>query len=355
MLGSAKKPALARRQQFLVIAMFLGSCTSLALCTSGDDDLIRLASRSVPPKAETSTHFNRGASQPWDEIGVQSGYFRLLPSAAAVKPAIKSTMEWVADQLQISNLECGVKLSRDFLSWTSNLELKIIDRNDTSPDGRRYELKLIGDKPVLEFSREVDWAEVAEKIRWGVFAPEENVSALKKFIHEQGRAKTLRIITNDSSYYGDYVFAKSLWPVVDGGVTAAVFPLAELAKIDPEYKREDVTEVACLNVLRQCRFMGIGVDLQNEASLCQLRLALVPRKEHTAEEILQQVNAVLASILETTRTTDQLSDDEKQSQVNWRAELETWHVSTQRVEGEIGEIVLIEGSTSDARILIPLM
>ena len=73
----------------------------------------------------------------------------------------------------------------------------------------------------LEFSREVDWAEVAEKIRWGVFAPEENVSALKKFIHEQGGAKTLRIITNDSSYYGDYVFAKALWPVVDGGVTAA--------------------------------------------------------------------------------------------------------------------------------------
>ncbi len=70
---------------------------------------------------------------------------------------------------------------------------------------------------------------------------------------------------------------------------------------------------------------------------------------------MQQVKAALASILESMKSTDEMSEAEEQSQANWRAELVDWRVSTQLVDDEIGEIVLIEGSVMDAGIIFPLL
>ncbi|GAB5406769.1 MAG: hypothetical protein Aurels2KO_50000 [Aureliella sp.] len=348
MLSSPKRSQLRRWQQFLVVACVATVGGSVALCTA--DEPIRVASR-VKKSQNTPALFTRYTSQPWEEIGIQGGYFRVLPSIAAQRPVIKEPMDGFAEGVGLADLDCGVELSRDWLSWTSNIDLKITRHGD----GRehKYSISMLGDKPMLEFSREVDWVEVSEKANLNAFAVGDNRSALKKMLAEQGQSKTLRMVSNSVSHFGEHHIAKSLWPVIDGGVTAAVFPLAEVSKVDSDYRRgEMLSEV--LQVARKCSFAGIGVDFQVGNSPCQVRLAFVPANDYSATTITEQAKTALAAISESMEDTDEMTDEEKATQARWRRELGAWTVTTKDA-GRIGEIVLIEGAISDASLVFPLM
>lgn len=348
MLSLPNRRQLSRWQQFAIVTCVTTLSGGVALCTA--DEPIRVASRAKKSPSSPAP-FTRHTSQPWEEIGVQSGYFRVLPSVAAQRPMIKNPMDAFAAGIGLANLDCGIDLSRDWISWTSNIDFKIT-RHDDNPE-HKYSLNMLGDKPLLEFDRRVDWVEVAEKVNLNAFAIGDNRAALRKMLSEKGQSKTLRMVSNNASDYSNYRIAKSLWPVIDGGVTAAVFPLAEATKVDSDYKPGELAS-EILQVARKCSFVGIGVDFARGDSPCQVRLAFVPVEEYTGEGIAEQSKIALAAILDSMKDTDEMTDDEKAAQASWRRELEAWTVSTKKVD-DLGEIVLIEGAVSDASLVFPLM
>ncbi|QDV25719.1 M56 family metallopeptidase [Aureliella helgolandensis] len=358
MLGSVKKPQLARWQQFVVVVVVAGMGLSVAFCTAGADEPTRVALRAAKPLAKPPVLFARHTSQPWDEVGVQSGFFRVLPSAAAQKPLVKQAINEATVELGIGDLDCGVSLTRDFVSWTSNLDFKIADLPlESRNSGHRFTLSINAYKPALYFDREVDWAEVAHKLPLSNLAGLTNVEALASLLEKQGHSKTLRMNLSDSSTYdeGDFTIAKSLWPLIDGGVTAAVFSLAEVAKIDPDYEPVPSSMAVCMQALSHCSFAGVGVDFADAASPCQVRLALVPNVENSAAKIQAQVELAIASVLDSMDDASDLPEAARLSQAAWRAELEAWQVRVQVIDGPIGEVVLIEGAVSDASLIFPLM
>ncbi len=189
----------------------------------------------------------------------------------------------------------------------------------------------------------------------------ENQAAVKEFVSHQGRSKTLRMSSNDGSDYGDFDIVKLIWSVVDGGVTTAVFPLAEVHKIDPEYKKDELAiETAIFRVLRSCTFAGVGVDFQEGDSDCQLRLALLPSAEFSAEEVEQQVEAAILAVVESSPVSKEQTEAEdsqatEQGPFDWRAATKTWRVSILEADEPLGKVVLIEGATADLSLLLPLM
>lgn len=353
---SSLKSSLPRWQRAAAVAVFLLCSLSVALWSAQADDTVRLASRSTKAAPAFSEAFARGTSQPWEEVGVQSGYCRMLPSAMARNELILSHLDEMAQQLGISELNSEVRLSRDLQSLTTSFQLTVqeLPENDRR-DGQRYAAKSNTDNLVLQFSRDVDWAEVADRFNLGAFAVQEHHASLRMLLKSQGTSKTLRVVTNDSSAFGDYVVAKSLWPVVEGGVTTLVFPLKEASKIDPTHEHAGHLHAAWLAVAQRCRFAGVGVDFALDASNCKLRLALVPSQGRSTQEIVEQVEAAIATTLATLQADATASEEERGRLAGLRAFIAKWQASTLRVDETIEEVVLIEGPVADLCMLIPLL
>ncbi len=87
---------------------------------------------------------------------------------------------------------------------------------------------------------------------------------------------------------------------------------------------------------------------------CQIRLALVPTQDRSAQEVLEQVGAAQATTLSSLVQDSAASEVELQKVASWRSFIHGWRVSTQRVDATIEEVVLIEGSVAELRLLLPM-
>ncbi len=352
MLSSCKS-RLAVWQHCLVVMTFVGGSVSLALWTARADETIRIAARSAPTTGDAQTLFSRGASRPWDDVGIQSGYCRVLPSTIAKNHTIQIKLDEIAQDIGFGGLACGVQLSRDLGTWISSFGVAIKEfPEDQRPDARRYAISAEANRLVLQFSREVDWTEVADKINLKALVPHKNEEGLRTFLRQQGVSNTLRPSVSNSSADNDYELAKAIWPLVDGGVTAVVLSLAETHKIDPTYKQIDTPYATWLTVLQNCRFLGAGVDSAFDGTGSQIRLALVPSETNSAQAIAKQVEVAIATTLAADESP--ASEVEKQLSTSARDFLKDWRVTTKQFDETVGEVVYVEGPVAEMMTLFPL-
>lgn len=294
------------------------------------------------------------ASRPWDEVGIQSGYCRVLPSTMARNTLIQSSLDKFAGQLGVGELQSDVRLSKDWELFASNFAWTVEQPSENhQQDGNRYAISISVDKMEFQFSHDIDWGEVAGKLDLGRLVAEETYAWLRRFLESKGTSRSIHWGTDDSSAESDFRVAKSLWPVVDGGVTAMVFPLAEARKIDPIYESDKPIYAAWLAVVQHCRFAGIGIDFSQDAATCQLRLALVPTQAHSTQEVLKQVEAAIATTLTSLEDDSAASEAEQQKIASWRSFVGGWRVSTLAVDATIEEVVVIEGPLADVSLLMP--
>ncbi len=197
---SSLKSKLSRWQQCLVATLFIGGGLSVAVWTVRADDTLRVASRSAQPPTSTAGWFARGTSRPWDDVGVQGGYCRVLLSTVAQNAEIRTVLDGIVQGMGIGDLDCGVSMSRDLESWVSNfdLDLQEVPEKDRRDD-HRYAMGLSADSQVLQFSRDVDWAEVAEKVNWRTLVDTDRAALLSGLLKEQGTSKSLRLVSTNSS------------------------------------------------------------------------------------------------------------------------------------------------------------
>lgn len=350
------KSKLSRWQQCLAVTLFVGGGLGVAVWTVHADDTLRIASRSAQPATQPADWFARGASCPWDEVGDQSGYCRMLPSTMARNKLIQSSVDGFAQQIGVGELQSDVRLSRDWDLFVSNFEWTVKDQSESHQQhDHRYAMSVNVDKFAFQFSRDVDWVEVAEKLDLGRLVTEENYVWLRGYLKSAGISRSIRLGTGDTSAENDCQVVRSLWSVVDGGVTTIVFPLAEALKIDPTYNSDDVIHAAWLAVAQRCRFAGVGIDCSQDAATCQLRLALVPNQDCSAQEVLEQVEAAIVTTLASLDEDSAASEVERQKVTHLRSMIDGWRVSTRPVDATIEEVVVIEGAVVDLNLWVPMM
>lgn len=352
---SSLKSKLSRWQHCLAVTLLIGGSLSVAVWTVHADDTIRIASRSTQPATPPADWFARAASHPWDEVGDQEGYFHVLLSTIAQNAETRTVLDGIAQGLGIGDLDCGVCMSRDLESWVSNfgLNLREVPEKDRRDD-HRYALSLNADKLVLQFSRAVDWGEVAEKVNWRTLVGLDHAAIIGGLLKEQGTSKTLRLVSAKNSVGSEHSMAKSLWPVVNGGATTLVFPLAGASQIASDYKSDNVLKATWFGVACNCCYVGVGIDCDRDATTCQLRLALVPNQGQSAQELLKQVEAAIATTLASLDEASAASEVERQKVVSWRSSIDGWRVSTRPVDATIEEVVVIEGPIADVGLLLPM-
>ncbi|MCC7335380.1 MAG: hypothetical protein IT422_09795 [Pirellulaceae bacterium] len=96
------------------------------------------------------------------------------------------------------------------------------------------------------------------------------------------------------------------------------------------------------------------INCDRDATICQLRLALVPNQGHSAKKLLEQVEAAITTTLASLDEASAASEVERQKVASWRSSIDGWRASTRPVDATIEEVVVIEGPIADVGLLLPM-
>ena len=277
------------------------------------DSKVVPASHTAPVKM-----FSAPTTAPWETIGDQSGYIKIQVSRILKHPDFNSfgpTITTVVDTAFRSkpNVTPSIEqfgLAMDDITHIQGAVGISYAYDPQKPDGQRNSINIGVSKAELTADNPVDWpslikaldfeklltyiaadsptdaSEIAAKVRdaWLKSAEKSrsNVFDLESMLHFNAASKE----TSETK--------KAVWQAVSGGVVTIVFDNNQTRDVDHyEDQGEDrALADAVLKMELATETTACGMDLSHDYKTCQIRFALVPKVESSADELLEHFEAL---------------------------------------------------------------